>query len=313
MIGQPRSMQRLASFLVAATATVLPLQASAQNPSSTATGQPSFIDERRLPAQARDPDERQRVIEEEARKAADEVRKRFEAEAAALRAQLEAAAAEHRKRLEQEAAAQSQRLSAESEARRTRELDEAERKARAEEEARQRAAAAAEAAENERKAKAEGEARQLAAAAEAAARKAETERQAKAEEEARQRAAAAAAEAAARKAETERQAKAAEEARRKTLGITGNPVDGARYLARGQQLLSNGDFASARLFLERASDSGSADGALLLAETYDAVAQRRLGAVGVSPDASLARRWYQRAAALGSTVAAERLKQLGGQ
>jgi membrane protein involved in colicin uptake len=182
-------------------------------------------------------------------------------------------------------------------------------------------AAAARKAEEERQAKAEEEARQRAAAEAEAARNAEAERQAKAEEAARQRAAAEAEAEAARKAEAERQAKAEEEARqraaaeaaRKSPAITGNPADAARYLARAQQHITNGDFASGRLFLERASDSGSADAALLLAETYDAVAQKRLGAVGIAANIALARRWYQRAADLGSTVAAERLKQLGSQ
>ena len=219
-----------------------------------------------------------RDIEERQRAAEDEKRRTADE----LRKRLEAEAATLREQLEAAAVEQRKRVEAEAEALRQR--------LAAEEEARQRAAA--EAAE--------------------AARRAEAERQAKAEEEARQRAASEAAEAA-RKAEAERQAKAEEEARRKAPGASGNPADAARYLARGQEHLGRGDFASGRLFLERASDSGSADAALLLAETYDAATQQRLGGIGIAADAKLARRWYQRAAELGSAVAAERLKQLGGQ
>jgi hypothetical protein len=270
MIRHPVSLLLLVT-LASANLDALASDAAAQS----ANASPSFVDERRLPGRG-DAEARQKAAAEAADRAAAEMRKRFEAEAAAMRAELEAAAREHRRRLDEEAAALSKRLAAESESRlkAAGARDDTEARARAEEEARQAAAAEAQ-------------------------RLAEAEARARAEEEARQAAAA------------EAQRVAEVEARRKALDITGSTADGQRYFQRGEQFLANGDFASARLFFERASDAGIADAALRLGETYDSRALQRLGAIGLSPDADLARRWYRRASALGSTAAADRLKQLG--
>ena len=292
MIRHPVSLLLLVT-LASANLVALASDAAAQS----ANASPSFVDERRLPGRG-DAEARQKAAAEAADRAAAEMRKRFEAEAAAMRAELEAAAREHRRRLDEEAAALSKRLAAESESRlkAAGARDDTEARARAEEEARQAAAAEAQR-RADAEARAEEEARQ-AAAAEAQSR-AEAEARARAEEEARQAAAA------------EAQRLAEVEARRKALDITGSTADGQRYFQRGEQFLANGDFASARLFFERASDAGIADAALRLGETYDSRALQRLGAIGLSPDADLARRWYRRASALGSTAAADRLKQLG--
>jgi hypothetical protein len=210
---------------------------------------------------------------EAARKVEEERRRRIAAEAA------------------QKAEAARQRLAAEA--------VEAARRAEAE---RQRLAA--EAAEVTRKA--EEKRRRIAAEAAEAARKIEEERQRVAAE-------------AARKAEAERiakeaaEAKARIEARRRALGLTVDPEDGARYLARGRALLSTGDVTSARLFLERASNAGLADAAMELAETYDPATVTRLIAVGLAGDREQARAWYMRAQALGSSAAGERLKSIAGQ
>ncbi|MDX2158443.1 MAG: hypothetical protein SFW09_18240 [Hyphomicrobiaceae bacterium] len=259
---------------------------------------PAFVDERRLPSgdsdsRPRADEERRRTLEEEARRAAEEARERVESEARTLRERLERDAAEHRKRLEAEAEAFARQLQAEAEARRK------------DEEALRSATAAAQAAEAEARRKAEEEV-QARAEAERHRLAAEAEARRKAEEEAR-------AEAERQRLATEAEARRkAEENRRKALQVTGNPADAPRHLARGRELLKAGDIVSARLFLERASDAGSADAAFQLAETYDAIALQRLGAVGISANAEMAERWYARAAALGSAAAAGRLKQSGG-
>jgi uncharacterized glyoxalase superfamily protein PhnB len=252
--------------------------------------------------------QRKKWISVAAIKKAKAERQRQAAEAAAAARKAE----EERQRVAAEAAQK-------AEAERQRQAAEAATAARKAEEERQRVAA--EAAQ-----KAEAERQRKVADAAAAARKVEEERQRVAAEAAqkaeaeRQRQAAEAA-AAARKAEAERLAKEAgetkargdQETRRRTLGLTVTPEDGARYLARGRALLTTGDITSARLFLERASNAGLADAAMALAETYDPATVARLSAVGLVGDREQAKAWYRRAQVLGSSAAAERLKNIGGQ
>jgi hypothetical protein len=83
-----------------------------------------------------------------------------------------------------------------------------------------------------------------------------------------------------------------------------------RLLDRGNDQLRAGSMVAARALLERAADLGSAEAALALASTYDALELSRFGALGVQPNPELARRWYARAQDLGATVAAERLARL---
>ncbi len=84
----------------------------------------------------------------------------------------------------------------------------------------------------------------------------------------------------------------------------------ATLVKRGQDLLKNGDLASARLLLQRAAESGSASAALALGSSYDPFMIQRLGVVGINPDTARAREWYQRALALGSDAASEQLANL---
>jgi len=84
----------------------------------------------------------------------------------------------------------------------------------------------------------------------------------------------------------------------------------AVLVKRGQDALTNGDLASARLLLNRAAAAGSAKAALALGATYDPLVIRRLGAVGAEPDAERARKWYQKAQELGSDAASEQLAKL---
>ena len=84
----------------------------------------------------------------------------------------------------------------------------------------------------------------------------------------------------------------------------------ASLVARGKDLLRNGDFSSARLILERAADSGEADAALMLGSTYDPTVLAQLGIRRQVANIELARTWYERAQEFGSTEASSRLKTL---
>jgi hypothetical protein len=92
---------------------------------------------------------------------------------------------------------------------------------------------------------------------------------------------------------------------------------------RGRELIRAGDILAARLVLARAAEAGSALAALELGGTYDPVIlgqvrrpQTAVTAVRANPPAEaptsieLARVWYQRAKALGSIEAVERLNRL---
>jgi hypothetical protein len=92
-----------------------------------------------------------------------------------------------------------------------------------------------------------------------------------------------------------------------TAALRLDPAEIAILLKRGQDALGNGDFVAARLLLQRAAAAGSADGALALAQTFDPAVIGRLGAVGVAADAAKAREWYQKAARLGSGLAAQQV------
>lgn len=84
----------------------------------------------------------------------------------------------------------------------------------------------------------------------------------------------------------------------------------ASMVARGKELLRNGDFSSARLILKRAADAHDADAALTLGATYDPVILSRLGIRGQVANVDLALMWYERANKFGSTEASSRVKRL---
>ena len=84
----------------------------------------------------------------------------------------------------------------------------------------------------------------------------------------------------------------------------------ATIISRAKELLKSGDFASARLFLWRATQAGSADAAMMLGATFDPRTIHEAGALGVPPDVVQARQWYQKAAELGSNEAAQKLARL---
>ena len=82
-------------------------------------------------------------------------------------------------------------------------------------------------------------------------------------------------------------------------------------LMRGERELENGNVSSARQFFLRAAEAGMANGAFLLASTYDSHELGRLRILGVQPNRTLAREWYKRAEALGAGLAKDRLARLG--
>ena len=84
----------------------------------------------------------------------------------------------------------------------------------------------------------------------------------------------------------------------------------ANLMSRGKALLQSGDIAPARLLLERAAEAGEASAALMVAETYDPAVLGTQDSRNITADPALARKWYQRAAQLGSTDAQRRLSQL---
>jgi TPR repeat protein len=87
------------------------------------------------------------------------------------------------------------------------------------------------------------------------------------------------------------------------------PSDDA-LLTQAFYKLGRGDGLGARAAYETVAQHGSALGAFGLAETYDpnVLARRRI--LGLKPDPSLARFWYERAAKLGNLEASKRLKRL---
>jgi TPR repeat protein len=79
----------------------------------------------------------------------------------------------------------------------------------------------------------------------------------------------------------------------------------ASLVKRGAELMANGNIAAARQLFEPAAEAGDPAAANALAETYDPSVLEKLGAKAITPNIALARRWYERAKALGSTAAGE--------
>jgi len=88
------------------------------------------------------------------------------------------------------------------------------------------------------------------------------------------------------------------------------PEEIAALLKRGNDLISSGDLAAARLVLPRAAEAGDARAALALAGTYDPVTLQKLPVHGLSPDVAMAHHWYEKAKELGSPDALRRLEML---
>lgn len=86
-----------------------------------------------------------------------------------------------------------------------------------------------------------------------------------------------------------------------------------RQYRKGEEQMEEGSIAAARLLFERAAEAGLAEAALALAATYDPTELIRRDVRGIQPDPNAARRWYERARALGSEEAGERLRRLGAR
>ena len=56
--------------------------------------------------------------------------------------------------------------------------------------------------------------------------------------------------------------------------------------------------------------AGSATAALMMGGTFDPLVMHEMGAVGIAPDIAEACLWYEKAAELGSDIAAQRLAKL---
>ena len=83
-----------------------------------------------------------------------------------------------------------------------------------------------------------------------------------------------------------------------------------RFIEQGERQFALGNVVVARQYFLLAADTGSATGALRLAETYDADKLERFLAFGLKADLVEAKRWYEVAARLGAPQASERLKHL---
>jgi hypothetical protein len=84
----------------------------------------------------------------------------------------------------------------------------------------------------------------------------------------------------------------------------------AALLKRAKGLIAIGDFAPARLLLERVGDAQEPAAALLLAQTYDPAVLGTADLRTITSDPARARDWYQKAAQLGSVDARQRLAQM---
>ena len=77
--------------------------------------------------------------------------------------------------------------------------------------------------------------------------------------------------------------------------------------------MASGDLAAARLVLQRVAETGNARAALLLAKTYDPATLEKLGVHGFSPDAAMARHWYEKADEFDSRDERDRRKKVAIQ
>jgi hypothetical protein len=82
---------------------------------------------------------------------------------------------------------------------------------------------------------------------------------------------------------------------------------------RARELLQNNDVAAARLIFKRLAETGLAEAAFNLAQTYDPDFLKTILTAGLEPDPALARQWYERAAAMGDAAAASRVSELNAR
>jgi hypothetical protein len=85
----------------------------------------------------------------------------------------------------------------------------------------------------------------------------------------------------------------------------------ARLMVRARVLLAQGNIGAARIVLERAAETGSAQASFMLAETYDPVILSTWGTYGTRGEATKARALYAKAHAGGIQEAKTRFDALG--
>ena len=87
--------------------------------------------------------------------------------------------------------------------------------------------------------------------------------------------------------------------------------DQARALfVQGEARLREGDVNGARMFFKKGAGAGDAQSAIAMGATYDPNLFSTLNVKGMRPDVDMARQWYERAIALGSKDARDRLDTL---
>jgi hypothetical protein len=95
----------------------------------------------------------------------------------------------------------------------------------------------------------------------------------------------------------------------KAAEAQGSP-EATRLIARASALLGQGNIGAARIVLERAAETGSAQASFMLAETYDPVILSAWGTYGTRGEATKAREFYARAQAGGVQEAKNRFDAL---
>jgi TPR repeat protein len=81
--------------------------------------------------------------------------------------------------------------------------------------------------------------------------------------------------------------------------------------SKGAEMLADGNIISARPYYEAAANRGLPEAAMALAATYDPDELARMkNVMGVMPDITEARKWYQKAQLLGAKEAEARLQRL---
>lgn len=81
-------------------------------------------------------------------------------------------------------------------------------------------------------------------------------------------------------------------------------------IAKGDELMNNGDISAARLFYQRALKTGDARAATAIGKSYDPVIFQQLKVHGVLPDPTLAIEWYRKGAQGGDSTATARIQAL---
>jgi hypothetical protein len=102
----------------------------------------------------------------------------------------------------------------------------------------------------------------------------------------------------------------------KSVAPVSPPRSGARateLFERGQEAERLGDFSAARRFYTIAAQQGSAAAARNLGRLYDPIYLTQTALGGIDPDVAVARRWYERAVAMGDPIAGPLLEALASR